>query len=51
MAKKEDKVEEEVVEESDAKKAFRDLIEKYKVQNPDKYEHKKAELEAKLAKL
>lgn len=33
------------------KEAFLKLIEVYKVQNPRKYELKKAELEAKLAKL
>jgi hypothetical protein len=43
--------EKEVVEESEAKVAFRALIEKYAKQNPVKYEKKKAELEAKLAKL
>lgn len=36
---------------SEAYKAFQELIEKYKKQNPPKYEKKKAELEAKLAKL
>lgn len=46
--------EEETVEEtvdSVAKANFRALIEVYKVQNPAKYELKKEELEAKLAKL
>jgi len=36
--------------ESAAKVAFRGLIEAYKKSNPVKYELKKAELEAKLAK-
>jgi len=37
--------------ESDAKKAFRQIIEEYKVQNPVKYEMKKEALEAKLNSL
>lgn len=36
---------------SDAKKAFQEFIEKYKKQNPAKYEIKKAELEKHLASL
>lgn len=36
------------VEESEAKKAFRVIIEKYKTQNPTKYELKKDEFEKKL---
>jgi hypothetical protein len=51
MAKDKEK-EVEVVEapkESDAKVAFRALIESYKKQNPAKAELKKAELEKKLA--
>jgi hypothetical protein len=42
------KEKEEVVVESEAKKAFRELIEKYKKQNPAKYELKKDELQKKL---
>lgn len=34
--------------ESDAKKAYRNLIEVYKAKNPAKYETKKAELQKKL---
>ena len=34
--------------ESEAKKAYRNLIEVYKVKNPVKYEAKKAELQRKL---
>lgn len=41
----------EVVEESQAKVEFRALIEKYKEQNPVKYELKKEALEAKLNSL
>jgi len=41
----------EVVQESDERKAFALIIEAYKVQSPAKYELRKAELEAKLAKL
>ena len=37
--------------ESEAKKAFKILIERYKKQNPVKYELKKKELEGKLAKI
>ncbi len=36
------------VKSSSAKKAFKELIEKYKVQNPKKYALKKDELESKL---
>lgn len=48
---------EEVVElkdkqvDSDEKKAFEELIAKYKEQNPEKYEAKKVALEKKLAAL
>lgn len=42
---------EEVAKESDAKVAFRKLIEVYKVSNPSKYEIKKEALEAKLNSL
>lgn len=42
------KKEEKVVERSDEYKAFAQLIEDYKAQNPEKYEKKKEELEAKL---
>ena len=38
-------------EESEAKKAFRALIEDYKKKNPTKYEAKKVELESKLNSL
>ena len=38
----------EAVEESPAKKDFRELIGKYKIQNPKKYAIKKAALEKKL---
>ena len=38
-------------EESEAKKAFRVLIEKYRVQNPTKYQLKEAELLTKLNSL
>jgi hypothetical protein len=40
--------EEETMIESPEKADFRELIEKYKEQNPVKYEQKKADLEAKL---
>lgn len=46
-----EKVVEEVVAESSAKVAFRNLIEAYKVKNPAKYEAKKEALEAKLNSL
>jgi len=36
------------VEESDAKKEFRKIIEAYKVQSPDKYVQREAELIRKL---
>jgi hypothetical protein len=50
MAK--EKVEQEVVvQESEAKMAFRKLITVYKEQNPAKYEMKKDALEAKLNSL
>ncbi len=42
---------EAVVEESNAKKAFRTLIETYKAQNPKKYAEKEAVLLAKLETL
>lgn len=48
MAK--EKVEKEEVK-SEARIAFEALIEQYKKESPLKYEQKKAELEAKLAKL
>ena len=52
MAKVKDVVVEEVkVAESDAKVAFRKLIEVYKATNPVKYEIKKEALEAKLNSL
>lgn len=53
MAKiKQDEVSEKDVEViSEAKKAFQEFIEKYKKQNPAKYEIKKAELEKHLASL
>lgn len=41
--------EEKVVEESEARKRFKLIIENYKKANPRKYELKKAELERKLA--
>jgi hypothetical protein len=44
-------VQEEVRADSDAKVAFRKLIEVYKVSNPAKYEAKKEALEAKLNSL
>lgn len=40
-----------VVKGSDAKKKLAAVIEKYKLQNPVKYEHKKAALEKQLASL
>lgn len=43
--------EKEVVGESEAKKAFRTLIETYKSQNPTKYAEKEAVLLAKLETL
>ena len=42
---------EKKIEESEAKKAFRAIIEAYKVKNPVKYESKKVALEEELAKL
>ena len=48
MAKKEETV---VESKSEARIAFEALIEQYKKESPLKYEQKKAELEAKLAKL
>lgn len=51
---REKEMEAEVVvpkKESDAKVAFRALIEKYKGQNPEKYKAKKEELEKKLNSL
>lgn len=39
------------VSKSKAKAEFKDLIEAYAKQSPEKYEHKKASLEARLAKL
>ena len=42
------KIEEEIVEESDAKKKFRALIEAYRIKNPVKYETKKKVLEEQL---
>lgn len=54
MAKKEEKVVEEVAAEptpvkgGDAKKAFAEMIARYKEENPAKYELKKERLEAKL---
>lgn len=47
MAEKEEKVVKEVAEDA-AHVAFRAVIEAYKKQNPEKYEIKKAALEAKL---
>jgi len=44
-----DEKEEEVVEDSEARKKFKDIIEKYKIRNPVKYARKKEELERKLA--
>lgn len=51
MAKSKSVVEEVVSVESDAKVAFRKLLEVYKVENPSKYEAKKEALEAKLNSL
>lgn len=53
MAKEKEEVVEKVVvaKESEAKVAFRKLIEAYKVSNPAKYETKKEVLEAKLNSL
>jgi hypothetical protein len=48
---KEKVTEKEEKKESDAKKAFRAIIEAYKVKNPEKYETKKVALEAELSKL
>ena len=42
-------VEEEVAEDSEARKKFKDIIERYKIRNPVKYARKKEELERKLA--
>ena len=47
----ETKVETVEATESEEKKAFRNLIEAYKVQNPTKYETKKEELLAQLNSL
>lgn len=52
MKKKEEKIEvtdEGIVKNSNAKEKFKKVIEKYKLQNPVKYEHKKAALEKQLA--
>lgn len=46
--KSEEKVEKKL---SPAKQAFKDLIERYRVANPVKFELKKAELERKLANI
>lgn len=51
MAKSKSVEEVEVSVESDAKVAFRKLVEGYKVENPTKYELKKEALEAKLNSL
>jgi predicted SnoaL-like aldol condensation-catalyzing enzyme len=54
MAKTKEIVEEvvvEVVAESEAKKAFRKLMDTYQKQNPSKFEAKKEALEAKLNSL
>ena len=48
---KQPEVKETPKKESEAHKAFEILIERYAKQNPIKYELKKKELEAKLAKL
>ncbi len=39
------------ISRSEARENFKALIEAYKIQNPEKYEMKKARLEAKLASL
>lgn len=44
-----EEVKEVKVKKSDARIAFEAVIEEYKKSNPEKYEAKKAELEAKLA--
>lgn len=51
MSKHEEVKEAREVRESEAKKAFKVLIERYAEQNPIKYELKKEELAKKLAKL
>src|SRR3990167_11216509 len=47
--REEEELEEKVVEDSEARKKFKDIIEKYKIRNPVKYARKKEELERKLA--
>ncbi len=48
VEEEEEVLEESPVPESEEKQAFRELIEKYKTQNPKKYAEKKERLEEKL---
>lgn len=49
--RKDEKEEPKVISKSEKRRTFEALIEAYKIQNPVKYEHKKARLEEKLKNL